>query len=512
MKSETTISMSALLGSLSLSTDAANGVRPETALRTAVIATELARAAALEAASVRAAYWTALLRFIGCTSFAHETARLAAGDDLAMLAALQGVDGASAASVLSRSLEATRGKSPFARIVAVGRLVSDPSAGRALAEAHCAQAESLATLLEVDETVREALHDLYERWDGLGQPARKRGDAISLAARVVHVAAVAEAHATRAGVEAGCEAVRAMSGHALDPSLAARFEREGHDWLAGVERRAFERAIECEPAPRWISDASRERAVLTAFARYADLKSPYTLGHSIGVASLVERVAAAMGLDERASRLSTHAALVHDLGRVAVSNGVWDAVGPLGYLEREQIRSHAHHTERILSAVEATRTLGVIASQAHERLDESGYPHARVPRAIEARLLATCDVAMALSEARPHRPARDRGAREAVLRAEVEARHLDAAVVDAVLAVLRGSPAPKRFGELSEREVEVLALLARGASNKDIAAELGISPKTVQHHVAHVYDKTGIRSRAAAALFAVERGLVAPSR
>jgi HD-GYP domain-containing protein (c-di-GMP phosphodiesterase class II) len=512
LTSEATISMSALLGSLSLSTDAANGVRPETALRTAVIATELARAAALDAAAVRAVYWTALLRFVGCTSFAHETARLAAGDDLALLAALQGVDGASPRSVLTRSLEATRGKSPFARVAAVGRLVSDPSAGRALAEAHCAQAESLATLLEADDAVREALRDLYERWDGLGQPSRKRGDAISLAARVVHVAALAESHAARSGPEAACEVVRAMAGRALDPTLAARFARDGQAWLAGVARRAFERAIELEPAPRWTCEATRERAVLTAFARYADLKSPYTLGHSSGVATLTERVAAAMGLEGRASRLATHAALVHDLGRVAVSNGVWDAKGPLGYLEREQIRSHAHHTERILSAVQATRAACTIASQAHERLDESGYPHARAPRAIEARLLAACDVATALGEARPHRPAHDRRARESELRAEVQAGRLDATVVDAVLAVLSGAPAPKRLGELSEREVEVLALLARGASNKDIAAELGISPKTVQHHVAHVYDKTGVRSRAAAALFAVERGLVTPIR
>lgn len=504
--------MSALLGALSLSTDAANGVRPETALRTAVLATEIAKRAGLSAKHVRAAYWTALLRFVGCTSFAHETSLLSAGDDRALLAALQTVDSASARSVLARSLDATQGKSPFARFVALGRLVTTPSAGRELARAHCAQAESLAALLDVDADVRAALADLYERWDGQGNPKQKRADELHVAARIVHVAATAEAHDARYGADAALEAVRALASEALDPALCVAFDACGRELLAGVGRRAFERAVEVEPEPRWTCDSSGERAVFTAFARYADLKSPFTLGHSTAVSALVEKVCAAMGLDASATALASHAALVHDVGRVAVSNGVWDSSEPLGFVEMEQIRSHAQHTERVLSASEATRALCAIARSAHEREDESGYPHGRAPRMIEARVLAACDVATALSEARPHRPARDRASREVELRAEVKARRLDATVVDAVLAVLDGAPltAPK-LGELSEREVEVLALLARGSSNKEIAMALKISPKTVQHHVAHVYEKTGVRSRAAAALFAVERGLVGPA-
>ncbi|MFO0557152.1 MAG: LuxR C-terminal-related transcriptional regulator [Polyangiales bacterium] len=512
MERTRTISMSALLGALSLATDAANGVRPQTALRTAVLAVELAQRASLDGECVRAAFWTALLRFVGCTSFAHETALLSAGDDRAMLAALQTVDAASVLSVLGRSFEATQGSSPFARFVSLGRLVSSPSAGRDLASAHCAQAESLAALLEVDSGVRAALADLYERWDGLGNPKQKRAIEVHLAARVVHVAATAEAHDARFGADAAIDAVRAMSGRALDPSLCAVFERCGRELLASVERRAFERAIEIEPEPRWTIDAAHERVVFAAFARYADLKSPFTLGHSTSVCALVERVSVAIGLDVAAVNLARNAALVHDLGRVAVSNGVWDSVEPLGYVEMEQVRSHAQHTERVLSASEATRPLCAIASGAHERVDESGYPHARAPRTREAMILAACDVATALGEARPHRAAKSPTERVALLRAEVAARRLDAAVVDAVIAVTSGAPmlAPK-CSELSEREVEVLALLARGASNKEIATALKISPKTVQHHVAHVYEKTGVRSRAAAALYAVERGWVVSS-
>ena len=500
--------MSALLGALSLSTDAANGVRPQTALRTAVIAAAIAQTMGLDLATAHAAYWAAMLRYLGCTSFAHETAALAAGDDLALLGALQTVDGARASSVLGRALHATQGRPLFDRATALTRLVARPDAGRSLATAHCAQADSLASLLGATAGVREALSDLYERYDGLGNPSRKRGDALSLAVRIVHVASWAEAHANAGGVAHAVTMVDAMRGRALDPSVCDALISCAPVVFASIERRVYERAIEIEPEPRWQCDPSQRESVFLAFARYADLKSPFTLAHSTAVASLVDRACAAMGTSEDERVRARHAALVHDVGRVAVSNGVWDSREPLGALEWEQIRSHASHTHRVLSLFEHTRALADIAASAHERTDESGYPAQRAPTTVASRLLAACDVAVALGEARAHRPAMSAAARRAHLHEESKRGALDRASVDCVLALLDGRPvAPSSApSPLSEREIAVLALLARGSSNKEIAAELGISPKTVQHHVAHVYEKTGVRSRAAAALYAVERG------
>lgn len=500
--------MSALLGALSLSTDAANGVRPQTALRTAVIAADIARALGLDPAEAHAAYWAAMLRYLGCTSFAHETAALAAGDDLALLGALQTVDGARARSVLDRALHATKGRALFDRAAALTRLVSQPDAGRSLAAAHCAQAESLAALLGATEGVRAALADLYERYDGLGNPSQKRGDAIAMAARVVHVAAWAEAHANVGGVSHAVTMVDAMRARALDPTVCDALISCAPTVFASLERRVYERAIEVEPEPRWQCDPSQRESVFVAFARYADLKSPFTLSHSTAVAALVDRACAAMGLSDLERARARHAALVHDIGRVAVSNGVWDSREPLGALEWEQIRSHAGHTHRVLSFFEHTRGLADIAASAHERSDESGYPARRAPTTVAARVLEACDVAVALGEARPHRPAMSPSAKREHLQDESKRGSLDRAAVECVLALLDGrSLAPAVApSALSEREIAVLALLARGASNKEIAAELGISPKTVQHHVAHVYEKTGVRSRAAAALYAVERG------
>lgn len=498
--------MAELVGALSLATDSANGVRPQTAIRTAILAVDLARASGAATDVQRAAFWTALLRFIGCTSFAHETARWAAGDDLGLLAELQTTDVERPSTVLRGALRASRAANAFARVASFARLVSDRDASARFADAHCSQANSLAESLGAPPLVRAALADLYERFDGLGAPRNARGEELSLVARVVHVAAWAEAHAALAGPDAALEAVRAMRGRSLDPALVDRFVRDVATTLAAPPTPIFESMLEREPSPQWTIDDPEP--VFVTFAKYADLKSPFLLGHSTGVASLVDRTAESLGFSQAERGIARRAALVHDVGRVALPNGIWDSPAPLGRVEREAIASHATHTERILAFGEQTRSLAVVASAAHERQDESGYPHRRAPRDRCARLLAVCDVLHALGEARPHRAALGAEAREAILLEDVRGSRLDRTIADAALATAKGRVLPTRASVLSEREIEVLVELARGASNKEIAVALGVSPKTVQHHVAHVYEKTGVRSRAAAALYAVEHGLV----
>ncbi len=208
-----------------------------------------------------------------------------------------------------------------------------------------------------------------------------------------------------------------------------------------------------------------------------------------------------------------HAALLHDIGRVSVPNGIWDKPDRLGVTEWERVRLHAYYTERIVLRAPAWSRAARIAAAAHERLDASGY-HRAVPATLLARperILAAADVLHALLEPRPHRPARSLDDACKVLQAESRAGRLDA---DAVAAVLEAAGARARRDRrawprgLSDREVEVLRLVARGKSNREIGALLAISPRTVQNHVAHVYDKVGVYSRAGAALFVTEQGLL----
>jgi DNA-binding CsgD family transcriptional regulator len=209
------------------------------------------------------------------------------------------------------------------------------------------------------------------------------------------------------------------------------------------------------------------------------------------------------------TRMLVRAAHLHDLGRLSVPNRVWDHPGPLGFADRERVRMHSHYTDRALRSCPELQPLAAIASAAHERIDGSGYPRqspgAMLP--VSARILAVCDVAHAMREARPHRPPQpDAVIARAIGEAGLDAR-LGALALDALgVARTRSTPLP---AGLSAREVEVVTLVGRGKTNREIGIILGISARTVQNHIAHIFDKLGVSSRAGAALFAMEHGLFA---
>lgn len=244
------------------------------------------------------------------------------------------------------------------------------------------------------------------------------------------------------------------------------------------------------------------------------MKSTFFASHSGGVARLAQAAAAEAGLRPGATRTLTRAAHLHDLGRLAIANRVWDRRGPLPFSEREQVRLHAYYTDRILARTPALRSEARLAAAAHERLDGRGYHRSLEATGLapEARLLAAADAAHAMREARPHREALPPERVRDELRREVRAGALDAAAVDAVIAALGASDGgsrkrPRLRASLSDRELEVLRLVAAGKTNKEIAVVLGLSAKTVQHHVAHVYEKIGVYSRAGATLYVIEQGL-----
>jgi HD-GYP domain-containing protein (c-di-GMP phosphodiesterase class II) len=204
--------------------------------------------------------------------------------------------------------------------------------------------------------------------------------------------------------------------------------------------------------------------------------------------------------------------LVHGLGRLGVSNSIWDKRGPLGAGEWERVRMQPYLTERMLHQSPSLAPLGVIAVQYRERLDGSGYPRGLSGSAIiqPARILGAADAYQAMTEPRPHRPALSAGEAAAELRAGVKAGRLDRDAVEAVLAAAGHRAARRREGPagLTAREVDVLRLLARGMSSKEIASQLVISPKTARNHIEHIYVKIGASSRATASLFAMQHGLL----
>jgi HD-GYP domain-containing protein (c-di-GMP phosphodiesterase class II) len=229
------------------------------------------------------------------------------------------------------------------------------------------------------------------------------------------------------------------------------------------------------------------------------------------VAELAYAAARAYGLSEADGRLVRSAALVHDLGRLGVSNAIWDKRGALTPSELERVRLHPYLTERMLASSQALAPLGAIAVQHHERMDGSGYPRGLSGGAITpaGRILAAADAYHAMTEPRPHRDALGANEAAAELRSGVRRAQFDADAVEAVLGAAGHSARRRREwpGGLTRREVEVLRLLVRGLSNKEIAERLVISRKTASSHVEHIYAKLGVSNRAQASLFAIKHGV-----
>jgi HD-GYP domain-containing protein (c-di-GMP phosphodiesterase class II) len=221
-----------------------------------------------------------------------------------------------------------------------------------------------------------------------------------------------------------------------------------------------------------------------------------------------------MRLDEGSVAFLRRAGLAHDLGRVGVTNTIWEKPGPLAFGEWERVRLHAHYTERAFAQSPALAPIGRLAGSHHERLDGSGYHRGcRGPELDQsARILAAADSYIAMRERRPYREALTDSAAEAELQQEAAEGRLDQDAVEAVLNAA-GHRVEKRPRELpsglTPRELEVLVALVSGSSNQGIADDLGISAKTVGHHVEHIYEKAEVRSRAAATVWAFEHDLVA---
>jgi HD-GYP domain-containing protein (c-di-GMP phosphodiesterase class II) len=276
-----------------------------------------------------------------------------------------------------------------------------------------------------------------------------------------------------------------------------------HSWSA---------VIDAEPALRVTLTGEEFDQALRAIADFVDLKSPYTLGHARAVAELAAATAAHLELPEDESRLLRRAGLVHDLGRLGVSNAIWDKPGPLGAGEWERVRMHPYLTERMLHQSAALAPLAEIAVQHRERLDGSGYPRGLSGGAIArpARILGAVDAYQSMLEPRPYRPPLSAEQAAAELQADARAGKLDAEAVAAVLAAAGHSVGRRREwpAGLTTREVDVLRLVARGLSSKQIAAELVITPKTARNHIEHIYTKIDASSRVAASLFATEHGLL----
>jgi HD-GYP domain-containing protein (c-di-GMP phosphodiesterase class II) len=350
-----------------------------------------------------------------------------------------------------------------------------------------------------------------ERWDGKGEPGRARHDEIPLPIRIVLVARDAAFQRMLHGPQFAARVVRERAGGAFDPAIAERLADEAADILAlDAEGSAWDETLASEPTPRLTLHGAAIDRALGAMGDFADLASPYLVGHSAGVAQLAAAAAQQCGFGAADVVQIRRSAQVHDLGCVAVPTRIWQKAAPLTPDDWEHVRLHAYQSERVLTRSPFLATLAPVATFHHERLDGSGYHRGTAAAALAppTRLLAAVDAYHAMTEPRPHREALSPERAAETLSREAHVGRLDPEAVTAVLdAAGQRVPRLERPAGLTEREAEVIGLIARGLLTKQVARALDISVKTADHHIQNAYRKMGVSTRAAATLFAMQHGL-----
>ncbi|HUG31601.1 MAG TPA: HD domain-containing phosphohydrolase [Acidimicrobiia bacterium] len=458
-------------------------------------------------------YYGSMLMYTGCTSEAAMGQRVLAGNRLENLVPhLFGGYGERFASLI-RSLP-PEGVTPIERGVEITRRFPRLIANtREHQTALCEVAEMLTRRLGLPSDISGLFTFLTERWDGNSILKRSKGDDVPLAVRIFILCRDLAFQRLIGGEAHAVEVARERSGHAFDPKLADAFVANADEVFAattGTES-TWVSILDAEPKPWNVLAGGEIDVALAALGDFADLISPFFAAHSAELAQLAGRAAHIAGMEDETIRDIRRAARVHDVGRVAISPEIWEKTDPLSRDDQEQVRLHPYYTERVLSQSAFFRQLSDIARDHHERLDGSGYHRGVGAGSLSktARLLAAADTFQAMTESRPHRPAREPGDAAAELARLADEGWFDHTMVGAIIeAAGEDVPDMERPAGLTEREAEVIGLLARGMQTKQVATALGISSKTADTHIQNAYRKMGVSTRASATLFAMEHGLV----
>src|SRR3954451_20144785 len=502
-----------LVMTFALGQDNAFGQPLESQLRSCLLAEAMCRELGADEALRATTYWLSLLRYVGCTGHAHEISTVF-GDDVAILAATLVFDAGDPADVGRTMMEfATAGHPPeeHAEIV---RTIQDSGHDWAVHNfaTGCEVGATLIHRLGFGPDVEAAFGFTYERWNGAGSPKGASGEAIPLPMRIVHVSHDMEAIGRRHSPDAAIDAARGRGGRTYDPELADLFAANGDLWFEQIGKvEPWDAVLDLEPKPHRVLKGAELDEALAVAADFIDLKSPFRAGHSRRCAQLSADAATSLGWAQDQVTAMRRAALVHEFGTTGVPNSIWDKAGPLTRAELDRVELHPMLTEQMLRRSPAFALLNPFAATHHERANGSGYHKGLRTDPVErdAGILAAVDVYVGFTTDRADRPASSDAVAAAELRGLASEGALDERAVEAVLAAAGHAEAPAKQrrrhpGRLSDREVEVLRLAARGLTTKAIASELYISPKTADHHIQHVYTKIGVSTRAAAALWAME--------
>jgi putative nucleotidyltransferase with HDIG domain len=436
-----------VLSALSYALDLTEGAPAGHTMRTCLIGMRLAQEAGLGAMEQSALYYAILLKDAGCSSNAGRMAALFGSDDRWVKPRMKLVDWHDRMSLaLKTALTVGQGRSLSIRVRQFMAIARTQDMTRDLILIRCDRGAAIARQLGFPDDTADAIRSLDEHWCGLGYARGLSGSDIPLLARIANLAQTVEAFFTQGGPRAALRVARKRSGTWFDPSLVRLVQgwRRDRDWWTLLRGDVTDAVVAAEPSDRVMNvDEEGLDAVCRAFADIIDAKSPFTFRHSTRVADVAREVARQCGLDAAEQRRIYRAGLLHDIGKLGVSNNILDKNGPMTAEERTLMEAHPRFTLEILDRVSAFRRFAWTASLHHEKLDGSGYPFGKRAEELDlpARILVVSDIYDALTSDRPYRAGMHEAQATSILERE-RGTKLCPVALDALYAVRAGAAPP----------------------------------------------------------------------
>ena len=407
--------LSELLGALSHALDLTEGQPWGHSVRTCLVGMRIGASLGLDAATRSDLYYSLLMKDAGCSSNAHATAHFFGSDDHEVKQNLKVEDWTDPVRMRLFALKnAARGRGLLARLRQVLHMArAEEGTGNELIRIRCERGAEICRSLGFPNATIEAVRCLDEQWDGSGAARGLAGERIPLLARIASLAQTLEVFAAREGWQRALDVAREREGRWFDPDLVATLDDWANDpdwWAALYGKNALGRLAAEEPEDRVVEvDEAGVDRVAEAFAAVVDAKTPFTAAHSTRVAAIARTIGREMGLDPRGNRDLYRAGLLHDIGKLGVSNLILDKKGALTKEERNQVERHPVLTLTVVGQVSVFAGIARMSAVHHERLDGAGYPwgYEGDQLGLGDRILGASDIYEALTAHRPYRDGMD---------------------------------------------------------------------------------------------------------
>ena len=388
-------------------------------------------------------FYALLLKDAGCTANAARMAALFGADDHELKHSAKRVDWARQFPAFVWSVRAVAPhESPRAKLDRLLAIKDEGEVTRSLMQARCDRGAEIARMIGLSERTAEAIRTLDEHWDGHGQPRWLAGDEIPLLGRILCLAQTVEIFHAAGGVDGAYAVAGAALGHSGSTPSWCRRSAPSARTAASGPRCPSPTSPAGSPRTRWSPSTTIACCqIATAFAAIVDAKSSWTYFHSDRTSVIATSIGAALGLEHDELRDLRYVALLHDIGKLAISNRILDKPSELTDAEFERVKEHPLFTQWVLERVSCFEDLAPVAAAHHERLDGSGYPRGldAYELTLPMRVLAVADVYEALTAERPYRHALPEDEALEIMRDEVP-RRLDADAYEALVAVIEGPP------------------------------------------------------------------------